>query len=283
HLLFAVQANGDAGAHGIAVGFLADQLYRQPVALRAHQIFEQCVTVSGCRYSDIQHATIPEIGNSHAAAIEQKIGSSAAPDFRESSIAIVAKMAIALPAMPRGAAEMFRVKKDSGFVIGLPANHVVEKVQLNFRAAVVVNPAVGGVDILPAVVIEIGERGSPEPAEWIGAGLPGNIFEGAVALVPQQRVTGSHILEHTYKSEAGLPENLEVERHVGLPHALAKRVHHVAVNRGAFGEPRFFRPDVRAINVQLALVVVVGERSAHPGTVGQRLTLDRDVGEGAVA
>src|SRR5438105_712267 len=104
------------------------------------------------RHSDIQNASVPEIGNCNATAVHQQIRPGGPADLRKRAVTIAPQMAVSLPPMPRRPAEMFWIEKYSGFVILLPADHVIEEVELNLCAAVVIYPPVGSVNILPAVI-----------------------------------------------------------------------------------------------------------------------------------
>ena len=76
------------------------------------------------------------------------------------------------------------------------SNNVVEKVEFDFSVFVVIDPAIGGIGVLPAIVIEIGEGRAPEPAQWIRLGFQGHILKRAVSLVAQKSVAGGHLLEY---------------------------------------------------------------------------------------
>src|SRR5713101_444484 len=88
---------------------------------------------------------------------------------------------------------------------------MVEKLQLDVGPARLLDPAVGGVDVLPAVVIEVGEHRAPEPSPWIRGGPARHVIERPVAAIPEQVVAAGHLPEHVADVRARLPEDL-IER-----------------------------------------------------------------------
>ena len=108
--------------------------------------------------------------------------------------------------------------------------------------------AVGDVEIVPAVAVEIERVRRPRPAPHLGVRLERPVLEAAVAEIPQQRVA------------AGVAA---IERaHVG------RRIGHERRRRG-HAPPRR-GPHVAGIDVEPAVVVVVEERGAHAGAVIER-------------
>ncbi len=119
---------------------------------------------------------------------------------------------------------MPRVVEDAGLVAALVADDVAEEVELDLGVLVVVDPAVGAVDLLPAVIVEVRKARPPEPAQRIRAGAPGDVVVGAVAAVAQQGVAGTHLLEDAARPEPRLAHELQVKRHVASPDAVAEGV-----------------------------------------------------------
>src|SRR6266850_2147874 len=146
------------------------------------------MVIGGCGDRNIETAAVPEIGNRNPAAVGDEICSGGCSDFRKRSIAVVAEMPVAFPSMPRRAAKILGIEEDSSLVVFLPANDIVEKVQLDLGVAIVVNPPVCGVNVLPAIVVEVCERRAPEPSDRVRIRFPGYVFKGAVSLIPQQCV-----------------------------------------------------------------------------------------------
>src|SRR5215831_4059934 len=115
------------------------------------------MTICGRSHRNVHDSTVPEISHGNSAAVKQQVGSRGVAGFEKSSVAIVAEIAIAFPAVPRRTSEMFRIKEDAGLILFLAGYYVIEKVELYFRVFVVVDPAIRRVGILPSIIVEIGE------------------------------------------------------------------------------------------------------------------------------
>src|SRR6185295_18893982 len=198
--------DGDAGAHGVAVRLGAGELDLEPGAPPPHLVAQQGVAVRRSGDGEVDDAAVPEVGGGDAAAVEQQIGARRAADLLEGAVAAVEQMTVALPAVPGASPEVLRVEEAAGLVLRLLAHDVVQEVELDLGSPLVVDPAVGAVEVLPAVVVEIGEDRAPEPAQGVGPGLPGDVLESAVAAVAQQVVAGSHLLEDLDEAGARLAE-----------------------------------------------------------------------------
>ena len=98
------------------------------------------------------------------------------------------QVTVAFPAVPGIFPEIFRIKINAAFVCLLVGYHVVEKIELDLGAGVVIDPSVRRIQVLPAVIVEIGEGRSPEPAGRVRIGFFGDVLEGSVAFIAQQGV-----------------------------------------------------------------------------------------------
>jgi hypothetical protein len=159
----------DPRAHGVAVRLGSHQLHLQPVPVPG-SVIAQRVLIGRSRHGNIEDAAVPEISHGHAAAVGQQVGAGGAAD---------------LPKVPSPLLRRWRLRsqpcQEVGRSTGIEeapvlysswrADHVVQEVQLDLGVRVVVDPAVGGVDILPAVVVEVGEDRAPEPADRVGGRL----------------------------------------------------------------------------------------------------------------
>src|SRR6202521_1269460 len=270
-------------SHRVAVGSDAGQLDLQPVAAQPDLVAQQRVPPAVGGHRQVQRPAVPEIRRRHAPAVGQQVGAGAAADLLEGAVAIVAQVPVALPPVPRPLAEVAWVEEQAGLVVALAADHVVEKLELDLGAALAVHPAVGAVEVEPAVVVEVREHRPPEPAGRIGARRDADVLEGAVAAVAQQVVAGRHLAEDLDEVEPRLAEDLPVQRHVAAPHPLLPGVRQVPAHRRRRREPGVLRADVGGVEVEQPIVVVVRERSAHARAIGERAGGDRDVLEGAVA
>ena len=192
-------------------------------------------------------------------------------------------MAIVLPAVPGSGTKVLGIKEYAGLVQLLLTDNVVQEAELDFRVFVVVDPTIGGVDVLPAVVVKIFETGAPEPARGIGMSFFAGVVKGTVAPVPQEDVAGRHLLEDFHEFQARLPEDLHVKRHVRHPNALLPGVRHVAGNRRPFRIPGFFGSDVGTVEVEPTIVIVVRHAGAHTCTVRQRTSVNSHIVKRAVS
>src|SRR5437764_3957358 len=184
--------DGDARAHCIAVRFCAYQLNLQPVAVYSYTILEQRVAVGGGRDGNVHDAPVPEIRYGHSPAVEQQIRTRGISGFSESAILIAAQIAVALPAMPGGRAKIFRIEKSAGLVDILVGDYIVEELQFNLCSFIVVDPAIGCINVLPAIIVKITKHRAPEPSWWIRVSFDGDVFKCSIAFVAQQGVAGRH-------------------------------------------------------------------------------------------
>src|SRR5215467_14239285 len=163
---------------------------------------------SGNRY--IHYSTIPEICHCHSTTVDKQISACRIPYLRKCPITIASQVAIALPPMPGLGAKMIRIKENACLIGLLIGHNVVQEVEFDFGASVVVDPAIGRVEVLPAIVVKIRKHRPPEPSWRIRLRLQSHIFKGAVAVVAQKSISGSHLLEDAYKSHARLAHDLHV-------------------------------------------------------------------------
>src|SRR5262245_30013162 len=112
-------------------------------------VLEQGVALRRGGDGDVEGAAVPEVGDGDPAAVEQEVVAGGVPDLQEGPrrafAAEVEQMAVALPAVPRAPPEAPRIEEGAGLVQVLPGHDVAEEAQLQLRAAVVLDPAVGGV------------------------------------------------------------------------------------------------------------------------------------------
>src|SRR5579872_3893895 len=99
--------------------------------------------VGGGGDCNVHRAAIPEVGNGDAAAVQNEVTAIGVADLAEGSVAIVVKIAIALPPMPGRLSKVRRIEERSSLIKPLFGNDVVEKLQLQFGSGSVVHPAVG--------------------------------------------------------------------------------------------------------------------------------------------
>jgi hypothetical protein len=215
-----------------------DQLHHQPVAVGSDLVAGS----SACRSVDAATAmsSTPRFQKS-ATAVPRLLSNRSVFVARPISLNVPSGYCANTGCAPSRANNVYqkiaRIKEIACVIEPLVTHHLVQKIQLDFGVFVVVYPAVGGVQILPAVVIEIGQVRAPEPPWRIGVGLQVTSSNVPSPFVPQQGVPRSHIFEHLHELELRLLEDL---KNIGIAvhHPLPPGIDQVPKHRWPLGKPR---------------------------------------------
>ena len=120
----------------------------------------------------------------------KQVGAGGAADLEERAVRRCCAGGGCAPSRARTAAEVLGVEEGPVLYALWSRHHVVEEVELDLGVPVVVDPAVGGVDVLPAVVVE---SAKPEPQNQPTGLAPA--FQVTSSNVPSPRLRSSVLPE----------------------------------------------------------------------------------------
>ena len=263
-LLHPVGLDDDPRADRVAVALARPgEPQRERAAARAEVVAEDAkLRRLPCRHDgEIGIAVAVGVQHGERLAVLLEVEADRAGHVVEASPAVVAQQDVALPAGNR-VVDQPLVDRPPGFVVRRPLDRGQRRLgdDLAPEEALDVGRrprqhAVGDVEIVEAVAVEVERVGGPRPAAHVGARLHRHVLEAAVAEVAVEAVAACVL------SIAGA----DVGR--GIGHEGRRRGDALAV-RG---------PHVAGIDVEAAVVVVVEEGGAHASAVVEHAGLFGDV------
>ncbi len=173
--------------------------------------------------------------------------------------AAVVKVAVALDAVDARALAVEGLR--AGDVVVPVRERLPPELELDVAVAAVAPHAVGGVDVGPAVVVEVGGDGAPVPAGLLRARARRRVLERVVGTLEQQRVARGHVLAPLDREGQEQPAG------------------QADGNRRVLVEEVPLRVGAGRVEVGPAVAVEVGPRARHAVRARLRSGLLRDVDE----